>query len=75
MCDRSDYGAFGFWWMVVSDHLFAEYGSLNMFYIAFDGFDLFQLHFETREAAQKHLDDNYMKLARHCLYCVAVYEK
>ena len=46
-----------------------------MFYIAFDGFDLFGLHFETREAAQKHLDDNYMKLARHCQYQVAVYEK
>jgi hypothetical protein len=46
-----------------------------MFYIAFDGFDLFGLHFETREAAQKHLDDNYMKLARHCQYQVAVYER
>ena len=46
-----------------------------MYYIAFDGFDLFKLHFATREAAQKHLDDNYMKLARHCQYQVAVYEK
>jgi len=47
----------------------------SVFYIAFDGFDLFKLHFATREAAQKHLDDNYMKLARHCQYQVAVYEK
>ena len=46
-----------------------------MFYIAFDGFDLFGLHFETREAAEKHLEENYMKLARHCQYQVAVYEK
>ena len=46
-----------------------------MYYIAFDGFDLFKLHFATRKAAQKHLDDNYMKLARHCQYCVAVYKK
>ena len=46
-----------------------------MFYIAFDGFDLFKLHFATREAAEKHLEENYMKLARHCQYCVAVYEK
>ena len=45
------------------------------FYIAFDGFDLFNLHFATREAAEKHLEENYMKLARHCQYCVAVYEK
>ena len=46
-----------------------------MFYIAFDGFDLFKLHFATREAAEKHLKENYMKLARHCQYQVAVYEK
>ena len=46
-----------------------------MFYIAFDGFDLFGLHFETREDAEKHLEENYMKLARHCQYSVAVYEK
>ena len=46
-----------------------------MYYIAFDGFDLFGLHFETREDAQKHLDDNYMKLARHCQYQVAVQKK
>tara|TARA_B100002019_G_scaffold244467_1_gene221441 strand:+ start:447 stop:629 length:183 start_codon:yes stop_codon:yes gene_type:complete len=46
-----------------------------MFYIAFDGFDLFGLHFETREAAEKHLEENYMKLARHCQYQVAVYER
>jgi hypothetical protein len=46
-----------------------------MFYIAFDGFDLFKLHFETREAAEKHLEENYMKLARHCQYSVAVYKK
>ena len=46
-----------------------------MFYIAFDGFDLFKLHFATREAAEKHLEENYMKLARHCQYQVAVYEK
>lgn len=52
-----------------------HFGSLNMFYIAFDGFDLFGLHFETREAAEKHLEENYMKLARHCQYQVAVYEK
>ena len=45
-----------------------------MFYIAFDGFDLFSLHFETREDAEKHLEENYMKLARHCQYQVAVYE-
>ena len=46
-----------------------------MFYIAFDGFDLFGLHFETREDAEKHLKENYMKLARHCQYQVAVYER
>jgi hypothetical protein len=46
-----------------------------MFYIAFDGFDLFKLHFATREAAEKHLEENYMKLARHCQYSVAVCER
>ena len=52
-----------------------HFRSLDMFYIAFDGFDLFKLHFATREAAQKHLDENFMKLARHCQYSVAVCER
>ena len=45
------------------------------FWIGFDGFDLFKLHFETCEEAEQHLADNRKELFRHCEYCVAVYEK
>ena len=44
------------------------------FWIGFDGFDSFKLHFETREEAEQHLADNRKELFRHCEYTVAVYE-
>mgnify|MGYP000571914476 CR=1 FL=1 len=44
------------------------------FWIGFDGFDSFKLHFETRKAAEQHLKDN-PSLWNHCEYLVAVYEK
>ena len=44
------------------------------FWIGFDGFDSFKLHFETRKEAEQHLKDN-PSLWKHCEYLVAVYEK
>ncbi len=44
------------------------------FWIGFDGFDSFKLHFATREEAEQHLAENRSELFRHCEYSVAVYE-
>jgi len=44
------------------------------FWIGFDGFDSFKLHFETRKEAEQHLKDN-PSLWKHCEYLVAVYKR
>ena len=44
------------------------------FWIGFDGFDSFKLHFETRKEAEQYLKDN-PRLWTYCDYLVAVYER